>query len=302
MRILLWLLPLCVFFPSVGRSQIFQPVYMPSTLSSQMTHLIMQQAMRRNASSPENPASNSGTKRSSPEATAVSMVYASVKSRTRVNLAKFVEKSRAVDPTGAAKMAEIFASTDVIGLIDQRIQQTYGMRANNVADAYAVWWASAWLGAQGRNDNPTKGQMAMIKRQVVDALAVTPGFASATDAGKQELAEALLVQAALIGDTVDTYKSDPAMLAKTRASINKGVKAMGIDLGTMTLTDEGFKPARKTGTLETSDETQLAARDSAAPQPARATDKQPPYLLLAAAGGVGLGGAFLIGKALGRRG
>jgi hypothetical protein len=226
-------------------------------------------------------------------------LYRSSGPRTRTNLARFVEKTRATDPTGAAKMAELFASTDIIGLIDQKMQSTYGMRANNVADAYAVYWTSAWMGAQGRSDDPSAGQMAMVKRQASNALAATPEFASATDAGKQELAEALLVQSALIQDTIDTYKSDPAMLGKARASIKQGAKAMGLDLGTMTLTEEGFVPARKTGAVEAPEDTQLAAKDAA---PKTATDNGPPYLLLAAAGGAGLGSAFLVGKALGRRG
>jgi hypothetical protein len=230
--------------------------------------------------------------------------YSSSAARTRANLAKFVATTRKTDPAGAAKMAELFASTDIIGMIDQRMQSTYGMRANNVADAYAVWWVSAWMGAQGRSDDATQGQMAMVKRQAANALASTPEFASATDAGKQELAEALLVQAALIGDTVDTYQSDPAMLAKTRAAIKQGAQAMGLDLTTMTLTDEGFKPARKTSAADPAPlapERALAA-NTATPSPAATSNAAPPYLLMAAAGSAGIGGAFLIGKMMGRRG
>jgi hypothetical protein len=230
--------------------------------------------------------------------------YTLVAARTRTNLAKFVEKTRATDPAGADKMSQLFASTDIIGMIDQKMQQTYGMRANNVADAYAVWWVSAWMGSKGRSDDATPGQMAMVKRQASNALASTPEFASATDAGKQELAEALLVQAALIGDTIDTYASDPAMLAKTRAAIAKGASGMGLDLGKMTLTDQGFVPSGKTGAADPAPgaaEQALAANAAATP-PVAANDTSPPYILLAAAGGAGLGGVFLLGKLVGKRG
>ena len=147
-------------------------------------------------------------------------------------------------------MTAMFASTDIIAQMDQLMQQTYGMRVNNVADAYAMWWTSAWNGAQGRNDDPSAGQMAMVKRQAANALAATPEFARATDAGKQELAEALLVQAAMIQGAIDTYKSDPVMLAKAKAAIAKGAQGMGLDLSTMTLTDDGFVPAKKTGAAD----------------------------------------------------
>ncbi len=171
---------------------------------------------------------------------AVTLVYSPALLRRRQNLAKFVEKTRAIDPAGAAKMEQLFASTDIIGMIDSEMRDKYGMRANDVADAYAVWWVSAWMGSKGRTDDASPGQMAMVKRQAGNALASTPEFASATDAGKQELAEAMLVQAAMIQGAIDTYKSDPAMLAKTRAAIAKGAREMGLDLNSMTLTDEGF--------------------------------------------------------------
>jgi hypothetical protein len=236
--------------------------------------------------------------------TPASYVFRPSSARRQINLANFVAKSRRVDPIGAAKMQALFASTNIIGMIDQKMQQTYGMRANNVADAYAVWWVSAWMGSKGRSDDATPGQMAMVKRQASNALASTPEFASATDAGKQELAEALLVQAALIGDTIDTYASDPAMLAKTRAAIAKGASGMGLDLSKMTLTDQGFVPSGKTGAADPAPgapEQALAANAAATP-PVAANDTSPPYILLAAAGGAGLGGVFLLGKMMGRRG
>jgi hypothetical protein len=224
-------------------------------------------------------------------------------SRRKANLARFVDKARAVDPDGAAKMSQLFASTDVMGMIDQKMQQTYGMRVNNVADAYAVWWVSAWMGANGRSDDATPGQMAMVKRQATNALASTREFASATDAGKQELAEAMLVQAAMIGDTVDTYKSDPAMLAKTRAAIAKGAREMGLDLNSMKLTDEGFVPSGKTGSVSKAPgASEQALATNAAPVPSAANDTSPPYLLLATAGGAGIGGVYLLGKMMGKFG
>ena len=298
MKRIAYCLAILTGYPELSTAQIYQPVYIPNTLNSQMTHLIMQNAMRDSTSGSAKRAQNGVAFQSrTPSATSS---YNRQQSRTQANLAKFVEKTRAVDPAGAAKMQALFASTDIIGMIDQKMQQTYGMRANNVADAYAVWWVSAWMGSRGRSDDATPGQMAMVKRQAADALSATAEFASATDAGKQEMAEAMLVQAALIGDTIDTYQSDPAMLAKTRTAIAKGAREMGIDLNSMKLTDEGFRPSGKTGAIDPAPDQQQA---SATPAPAApATDKSPPYALMAAAGGAGLGGVFLLGKMMGRKG
>lgn len=213
------------------------------------------------------------------------MTFTPSRARRATNLAAFVAKSRKVDPQGAARMEQIFRSTDVIGEIDQRMRQSYGMRANDVADAYAVWWTSAWLGAHGRTDDPTPHQMAMVRWQAADALSATPQFVGASAAAKQELAESLLVQASLIGATVDTYKNDRAMLAKAQAAIAQGARATGIDLGSMILTDEGFVPVgRKTGALNS---------PVAGEEPRRA-DIGNGVLIGAALLGMGAGGLWLI--------
>lgn len=62
----------------------------------------------------------------------------------------------------------------------------------------------------------------------------------------------------------------------------------------MTLTQGGFVPADRRGEADTGKANALA---STTPPPA-----QPPYALIAAAGGAGLGAVFLIGKAMGRKG
>ncbi len=159
----------------------------------------------------------------------------------RRNLAQFVAKTRKTDPEGAAKMERLFASTDVIGQISKAIAP-YGLRTNNVADAYAVYWTNAWLGSQGRNDDFSRTQMIAVRNQAEKALLATLPFQSATDAQKQELAEAMLVQAALIGSFLESAKSDPALMAKVKVAITQGARGMGLDLDRMTLTPQGFRP------------------------------------------------------------
>ncbi len=230
---------------------------------------------------------------------ATNFVYSASQSRRRANIETFIKKSSTVDPKGAAQMAQLFASTDVIVALGRDLQP-YGLRTDNVADAYAVYWVQSWQAANGDTNDPSRATMQAVKRQSANALASTPEFSTANDATKQEMAEAMMVQAMLISASVDTYKDDPAMMRKLGAAVRKGAKASGLDLDTMTLTDEGFVPAKKTGAANPAPgtpETALAANASAAPAGA-----SPPYLLIAAAGGAGLGGVFLLGRMFGRRG
>jgi hypothetical protein len=223
--------------------------------------------------------------------------------RRRANLAKFVEKTRATDPKGAAKMATMFASSDPIAMLGAGIAG-YGLRTDNAADAYTVYWMTAWQAAHGDTSDFTRSQAQAVKAQSAGALVATPEFIAANDATKQEFAEAMMVQAMLISASLDTYKNNPAMMRQLGAAVRKGAKASGLDLDAMTLTDQGFVPSGKTGAADPAPgaaEQALAANAAATP-PVAANDTSPPYILLAAAGGAGLGGVFLLGKMMGKRG
>jgi hypothetical protein len=163
-------------------------------------------------------------------------------SRRKQNLSRFVEKTRANDPQGAAQMAKLFASTDVINQIGRSIAP-YGLSTNNVADAYAAYWTNAWLGVHGNSDSLPKAQVVAIRNQAARALSATMQFTSATDAQKQELAEALLIQAALIDASISYAKSDPALLDRVKVSIAQGAKNTGLDMSQITLTPQGFRSA-----------------------------------------------------------
>ncbi len=156
------------------------------------------------------------------------------------NLAQFVRKTRITDPAGAEKMQQVFASTDVMGKIDKAMTNI-GLRSDNVADAYAVYWTNAWLGSRGRSDNLPGSQIIAVRNQAAGALLVTPQFTSATDAQKQEMAEAMLIHSAIISASIDRAKSDPALMAKLRVAIAQGAKGIGLELDRMTLTTQGFR-------------------------------------------------------------
>ncbi|QTD56141.1 DUF6683 family protein [Parasphingorhabdus cellanae] len=211
------------------------------------------------------------------------------------NFANFVKKTRKADPAGATQLEQMLTQNDVIGLISREVSSA-GLSVNNVADAYTIWWITAWDGAQGTNRDLTRGLVSPVQQQATTALLSTPQFMGATDAQKQELADAYLVQAALIGGYVEATQSDPAQLDKVKAAIKQGARAAGMDLDKMILTDSrGFQPR------ETSD-----ASDAKPDQPeerlASATEKSGEnefsYGLIALASGVGLAGAFGLGRLL----
>jgi hypothetical protein len=229
-----------------------------------------------------------------------SMTYRADKTQRRVNIDRFLGDIRKKDAAGAAQLANVFANVDVIGQISSEIAR-YGLSGTNVADAYAVYWISAWEASRGIVGNQTTREQSLaVRDQAARAFQSTPAFAKSTNAERQEFAEMLLLQAALISSNMESTSSDKRAQRELSNAIRQGATAMGLDLDAMTLTDQGFVPSGKTGAADPAPgapEQALAAND--APAPAAVN---PPYVLMAAAGGAGIGGVFLIGKMIGRRG
>jgi hypothetical protein len=183
------------FFETPALSQDFSSVYAGVGQAGLITNqtAITQAAIGRRA----NEAASQSRKTGGSLLNQSTLVYKISMSARRNNFASFVKKTRASDPASADNMEKLFSSTDVIGAIGRGIEP-YGLSTNNVADAYTVYWTNAWLGSRGRTDTLSKTQIMAVRNQAANALLSTPEFGSVSDAQKQEMAEALLVQAALI--------------------------------------------------------------------------------------------------------
>ncbi|MDV3457228.1 DUF6683 family protein [Sphingomonas sp. HF-S4] len=203
----------------------------------------------------------SGRARVAP-APAVRLTYKPSLERRRANFAQFIEKTRKKNPQAAADLQKELSS-DVIEKIGGAIGQ-FGMRADNVADAYAIWWLNAWLASRQRNDTPPARQIAAVRAQAARAMASVPEMASASDAVKQEMAEANLIQAALLGSMMDDAEGNPTKLRQLAAAVRKGARASGLNLDAMDLTDDGFVPGG-VGAAEGTSEEQVAAAPEVPP-------------------------------------
>lgn len=159
----------------------------------------------------------------------------------KANFAAFVEKSRASDPDGAAKLAELFRTTDVIGMAEGWMRP-YGMVPSNAADAAAVYLTTAWLATQGSSDDPDPVEMRAVRDQMASAMSATPEFRAATDAQKQELSEAMIVQAILVTQFVEMAKKQPGLMAPVKDAVARGAQStFGFDLRSMQLSERGLR-------------------------------------------------------------
>ncbi|KHL24201.1 hypothetical protein PK98_14470 [Croceibacterium mercuriale] len=170
---------------------------------------------------------------------AVDLTYAPSIERRRANLAEFVARTRADNPESATQMEELFASTDVIGQVGSALAP-YGYSVADLGDAYAFWWMTAWEGTRGFNRAFSQSEMQAVQEQAHHALASTSQIAQSTDAQKQQMAEALWIQASMIDGLVDMAEQQPGLMSQLQAAIRQGALASGVNLDAMQLTPRGF--------------------------------------------------------------
>lgn len=222
--------------PGVAPAQMFQPSLSLGPQISFQAHATAASSLPGGTATPD------ATVRARPVETAA-MTYRPDLARRRANLARFVARTRAIDPAGADELAKMFARSDMIEEIG-RLGAPYGLRIDNVADAYSTYWINAYQAFLGRNTTPSRTLMAAVRDQASRAIGATAQFAGANDAAKQEMAEALWVQAALLDVAVEQSRGDPARLKAVGQAAAQGAQAMGLDFTRMTLTEEGFVPLR----------------------------------------------------------
>jgi hypothetical protein len=157
----------------------------------------------------------------------------------RQNIAKFVTGMKAVNPDMGAQMEQLFAQVNVIDEMGKSIAP-YGLKTSNIADAYTVYFMTAWMSANGRTDDNSNEQVAGTRQMAVNALTALPDIGKMTDADKQSFAEGLLIQAMLFDAMTDAVAADPAGLAKVKGDVKAGAKEMGIDVDAFKLTATGL--------------------------------------------------------------
>lgn len=164
--------------------------------------------------------------------------------RRRANYAAFVEKTRATDPAGAAQLAADLRKDPLRQIAPQLA--SLGLNINNVADAYASYWAEAWEAAHRRPvTTSSPQQIEAVKQQAAEAILATPEMTQASDADKQQFAEALWLQTLGLSAAREQAQGNPQQLQAIAGAVRKGARSMGLDLDAMTLTEQGFVPAGK---------------------------------------------------------
>jgi hypothetical protein len=135
---------------------------------------------------------------------------------------------------------------DIIQQMQKFIGPEYNLKTNNVADAYTIYWITAWETANGIFDRPTPpDQMKAVHTQVTNIMLSSADFPKLSDAEKQSYAESLLVQASIISTFGEHVKADTANMPKVRSAVIGNANALGVRIETFKLTPYGFVPINR---------------------------------------------------------
>jgi hypothetical protein len=150
-----------------------------------------------------------------------------------------VKGLKALKPEVGAEMEASFKKTDVIAEITKGLAG-YGLKADNMADAYAFYLMTAWMGAQGRTDDFTLAQVSGVQNMVRTTIASNKEILALEDSKKQFFAESLLLQGLINDEMAKAVANDPALKAKVIGDIKTAAKELNINLDAYSLTPTGL--------------------------------------------------------------
>ncbi|WP_117193440.1 DUF6683 family protein [Rhizobium terrae] len=236
------IMPASLSAQDTGWSNGFWSTTLPAITGTDTLGLALRNSLQDD-DSPGESADTGSEAATTPPTAAADLRYTPSHERRIANFANFVAKSRLSDPQGANNLAKLFSSQDVVEGMKAPLGAV-GLRIDDVADAYAAWWINAWQAGRGRDEDVSRQMAIAVRDQAAAAMASSGMLRGASDAAKQEMAESLLIQAALIAAAMEQSKGNAALSRAIAAAVSQGARGMNVDLATMTLTEQGFVPAR----------------------------------------------------------
>ena len=156
-------------------------------------------------------------------------------------VAAWMSRMRAVDAKGMAQFQRTPAGRDLFAVLGSRLAP-YGLRTDDVADALTVYLVTAWYGVRGSDQDPPRALLLATRTQMRSSLLTNPAFAAASNATKQEVAEALLIQTVEDSSNLTVAKKNPGQMARVKSLIRQNaLKALKLDLTKLKLTSRGLR-------------------------------------------------------------
>lgn len=130
---------------------------------------------------------------------------------------------------------------DIIGLVAETLAGA-GMKVDNLGDAFTAWLLTNHGIVKGYDTDATPAQVEGTKKLAYEAMLALPDLQTMTDADKQQVADALLLQAIINQVMIDARKEhNPEGLPAAIEEVRNSAKQSGIDLDKFVLTQNGLE-------------------------------------------------------------
>ena len=174
----------------------------------------------------------------------VELSFATSPALRKRNFAGFISGIRANNPGSADQLQQLLDGAGFSGKLDARMKAK-GLATNNIADAFANYWMSVWLGSRGQASPVSAAQAQKTQAFAQLMLQDNPALADMDDAAKQAVADNLLIQAGLMDILIAQTQGNSEQLTQLAQMARRGASEWGLDLDAMELTADGFVDANR---------------------------------------------------------
>jgi hypothetical protein len=171
-----------------------------------------------------------------------SLSFTASTQRRAANLDKIFASFDAKMPGVGSQLKAEFTNSNVFAAVEKAMA-VYGMRADSIADTFAMFWVASWQAAHSVEAEPSKASVAAVKRQAAQAMLAVDQITAMSPADKQEMADGLIVSLVMLTAAQEGAKADPSMKKMLAKQAMTDAQQLGLDHNVLTLTDAGFVPA-----------------------------------------------------------
>lgn len=186
--------------PTHANSQVFTPVPIPSMSMPGLGTYI---PTEENSGLPD---SNNDAGSSAAQESVTSFNVSRV--RTRQNVKSYIAQARANNPTLAAQYSQILETNDFDDLMGE-IMRVAGLRRDNVADAFAIYWVQSWMIANHGAIKPNLTMIQAVRGQSNKIMLNLHQSIGDDDASKQKFADIHLMQMMILLSGYQQVETNP---------------------------------------------------------------------------------------------
>jgi hypothetical protein len=151
----------------------------------------------------------------------------------------FVAAMSQASPELGAQLGAAFGSGEVFAQIDQGLQP-FGLKTNNIVDAYSFYLINAWMASQGNRENNTRAQADGTKAMVLATFSSIPDMLKLDERQKQMFADSLVLNAMLYDSMLQATEGNVQATQNVQNEVSTAAKQLGIDLSKFSMTPNGL--------------------------------------------------------------